>query len=656
MSASFKNIIPKSILSFLCLISCFSYSQDAAFDSLRALLNRKDDSVKMKALTNLAYRFEEFDNDSALVYMNKAIAVAKQIKRTDRELSLTVSKAEIFNLTGQFDSSRKYIAWVADRVSDTVYPKVKGYMLMTLADVYSQEGAYDSAISKLFAAQHIYETLNDSMRRAQVYGLIGRNYSVFGDRIKSSQAYYKSLEIAEALGNARMLSEICIYIGTDFLSLKKYDSAAFYMKKAERLSKENPDIESRLIAIYGNLGDIESSNNQSAKAIAYFTASIAISEKFEMRSLIPVQEASIAREYLKSKNYKQALFFLEKAEASLADASDVKTSELVYQTFAKYHFLTGNLEKGEAYLNRYSTLLDSSLNTSKSAAIGEMEVKYETAKKDKELLKQKLDIAEKDKSIVQQETALYILIAFFLFAAAASVLLYNRYRLRQQAKLDAAIIKEQRLAIKAVIEAQDAERERLSKDLHDGVLQQLVAAKAGLSYLQTKTDMPAEIKHANLQKISSLMDDTAGDLRNISHLMMPPALKDEGLAAAIKKLADNIFYAAGISCQYVYHGITIRPAMQTEIQLYRITQEIFTNIIKHAKASNVLISIKADNNKLLLQIEDNGIGFDETTAREKGGAGLFNILSRTRHINAQLAIEQVQQGGSRFILECPLGV
>lgn len=608
----------------------------------------------MKTLTSIAYRFEEFDNDSALVYMNKAIAVAKKIKRTDRELSLTVSKAEIYNLEGHFDSSRKYLAWVAERVSDTVYPKVKGYMLMTYADVFSQEGAYDSAISKLYAAQEIYETLNDSMRRAQVYGLIGRNYSVFGDRVKSGQAYYKSLEIAEALGNARMLSEICIYIGTDYLGLDKRDSAAFYMKKAERLSRDNPDIESRLITIYGNLGDIESSNNQSGKAIDYFSAAIAIGEKFGIQSLIPVQEASIAREYLKMKNYPRALYFLNKAEASLPATSDVQTSQLVYQTFSKYHFLTGNFIKGEEYLSRFSALHDSLLNTSKSTAIAEMEVKYETAKKDQELLKQKLDIVEKDKNLVQQQTVLYILTAFFLFAAAASILLYNRYRLRQQAKLDAAIIKEQKLALKAVIKAQDMERERLSKDLHDGVLQQLVAAKAGLSYLQNKEDMSPDFKKRQVQKIVAIMDDTAGDLRNISHLMMPRILKEEGLHAAIKKLCDGIFHTAGISFQYVENGISRRPGTQTEVQLYRIAQEIFANIIKHANASSVLVSLSVNDNTLLLQITDNGIGFNETTAREKGGAGLFNIFSRIENINARLTIEQIPEGGSRFIIECPL--
>lgn len=628
-------------------------AQDAAFDSLRSLLNRKDDSIKMKALTSIAYRFEEFDNDSALVYMDKAIRVAKNIKRTDRELSLTVSKAEIFNLMGQFDSSRKYLTSVSLRVSDTVYPKVKGYMLMTNADLHNQLGNYDSAIIKLYAAQHIYETLNDSLRRAQVYGLLGRNYSVFGDRIKSKEAYYQSLKIASALGNIRMLSEICIYIGTEFLAENNIDSAAFYMKKAERLSLDNADIESRLISIYGNLGDMESSRGHSDMAMKYFRLAIEVAEKFSMKSMIPLQHASIAREYLKQRKYPSAYLYLQKAEASLEYSNDVQTNEYVYQIFSQYYFLVGNYDKGEGYFKQYISLRDSLLNISKSKALAEIEVKYQTVKKDQELLKQKLDIAEKDKNLAQQQTILYVVLAFFLFAVIAAFLLYNRYRLRQKAKLDAAIIKEQTLSIRAVIAAQDAEREKLSKELHDGVLQQLVAAKVGLSYLQTKADMPVEKKQNQLQKIAEMMDHTASDLRNISHMMMPPVLKEEGLQAAIEKLSAGIFEPAGILYNYTCTADRIRLEINKELQIYRIVQEIFTNILRHASAGQVSINITSGLNYLQLIIEDNGIGFNEKTASEKGGAGLLNIYSRIRHISAQINVENLQTGGSRFTIQCP---
>ena len=647
--------IQKILLLFFLFFSLKSFSQsDPGFDTLKQKLNRADDSVKLKTLTSIAYRYEEYNNDSAQIYMDKAIALAKKINRKDRQLSLTVSKAEIFNLTSSFDSSRKYLQIVASQVSDTAYPKVKGYMLMTYADVFNQQGDYDSAISKLYTALHIYETLNDSLRMAQVYGSLGRNYSALRDFTKSKEVYLHSLHIAEALHNVRMLSEINIYLGTEFLGTSHNDSALYYLSKAEKLSLDNPDMESRLVTIYGNLGDIQSGLGNSAKAISYFSKAVAEAKKFNILSLVPIQQASIAKEYIKTKNYIQAKEFLIQAEAGLIPDDDVQTDQFVYKTFSEYHFLTGNFEEGEKYFNKYSTLLDSSLNTSKTQAIAETEVKYETAKKDKELLKQKLDIAEKDRNLIKQRTAMYVLLVFFVFAILATILLYNRYRLKQQAKLDAAIIKEQQLGIKAVIEAQDMERDRLSKELHDSVLQQLVAAKAGISLLENKTDFNDAQKKEQLQQVSNTMDEAANDLRSISHLMMPRALTEEGLPAALEKLSAGVFNQAGIKYSFDNNGFSKRFSPQKELQLYRIVQEIFSNILKHAQANEVNINLSEKDGNVLLYIKDNGIGFNEAEAKEKGGAGLFNIYSRIRNINAIVFTEPVQPTGSCFVIECPV--
>ena len=272
----------------------------------------------------------------------------------------------------------------------------------------------------------------------------------------------------------------------------------------------------------------------------------------------------------------------------------------------------------------------------------------------KELLKQKLDLTEKDKNLLLQRTELYALLAFFIVAALITILLYNRYRLTQQRKLDAAIIKEQNLGIKAVIEAQDIERDRLSKELHDSILQQLVAAKAGLYHLENNSDFTDAEKNEQLHGVINTMDEAANDLRSISHLMMPRTLKEKGLPDALEKLSASVFKQAGINCSFANNGFNKRFSEQKEFQVYRIVQEIFSNILKHAHASEVSISLNDTGQNIKLEIADNGIGFNEAEAREKGGSGLFNIYSRIRNLNGSFFAEPQMPSGSRFIIQCPV--
>lgn len=642
------------ICIFFLLLSFSAFAQsDPAFDAMKSRLNGPDDSVKLKTLTSIAYRYEEYNNDSARVYFDKAILLADKLNRKDRVLSLTVSKAETYNLDGNFDSSVQYLQQVALLVSDTVYPKVKGYMLMTYADVYNQTGKFDSAVNMLYSALHIYENLNDSLRMAQVYSSLGRNYTAILDYNRSGELYLRALQIAQKMGNIRAISEATIYLGTNYLSSGKLDSARYYLSAAEKMSLSNPDLESRLITVYGTMGDVESKLDKPELAIAYFKKALAVCEKFNVSSFIPMQNASIAREYLKLKNYPIAKKFIRDAENTLMYANDLQITQIVYKVISEFYFVTGNFEAGETYFDKYTALRDSLLNSNKTEAVAEMEIKYETAKKDRELLKQRLAIADKDNRLIQQRITMFALIAVFIIAVAASVLLYNRYRLKQQTKLDAAIIKEQQLGIKAVIEAQDAERQRISKDLHDGVLQQLAAARAGISVLQMNTGIDEKAKE-QVELAGKTIDDAADDLRSISHLMMPRALAEDGLAMALSKLSAGVFKQAGISYTFSDNHFMQTPGNEIALQLYRIVQEIFSNILKHSGATEVDIKMHSQDRLAIIEIIDNGTGFNESEAREKGGAGLFNIYSRIRNINGKFYTESNRPTGSRFIIQCPV--
>lgn len=193
--------------------------------------------------------------------------------------------------------------------------------------------------------------------------------------------------------------------------------------------------------------------------------------------------------------------------------------------------------------------------------------------------------------------------------------------------------------LSALIEGQELERRRLSRDLHDGLGQLMSAAKMYLKRLNQSQNMEA-IDHELINDLESIMDDTVKEVRKISQNLMPSILHDFGLSSALNNVVKMLNEKSRERVEYITDSKIVRINPEHEVSFYRIAQEAINNALKHAKADVILVSYLQGVNKQVLKISDDGIGFDYLSNKrsQKGGNGVYNIKQRCDIMNAEFNI------------------
>jgi len=209
-------------------------------------------------------------------------------------------------------------------------------------------------------------------------------------------------------------------------------------------------------------------------------------------------------------------------------------------------------------------------------------------------------------------------------------------------------IRHQRMLAQATVDGQEKERAEIGQELHDNINQVLSIVKLYLSLLMEGSD---EQERLLLQSLG-LINTCINEIRSISQTLIPPEFKEEGLAAAVDELIERIKIAKPFSIHFKYEEGRGKEINEKEqLTLYRIIQEQFNNIIKHAAATKVDIELKEDDMHIFLRISDNGKGFD---TRSKGkGVGLNNMLHRVRLFDGDMEIISGQGAGCTLKVSIP---
>ena len=209
--------------------------------------------------------------------------------------------------------------------------------------------------------------------------------------------------------------------------------------------------------------------------------------------------------------------------------------------------------------------------------------------------------------------------------------------------LQREIMKQQDLATKAVLDAEERERRRIATDLHDGVGQTLSAALMNLNGLTSNIKEILASDKITLEKSLALVNESYDEVRTISHQMMPNALLKAGLSAAVREFLSKIDENQ-LKITLDISGFSKKLDDQLETVLYRVIQESVNNVIKHAKASKLSIQMRKDDEGIYLAIEDNGVGFNPLQKKE--GIGLQNIQSRILFIQGTVEYDSAPGKGT----------
>lgn len=206
-----------------------------------------------------------------------------------------------------------------------------------------------------------------------------------------------------------------------------------------------------------------------------------------------------------------------------------------------------------------------------------------------------------------------------------------------------------------IVEAQEEERKRIAKDIHDGIGQILTALKFSVESINI--DNPEKAKE-KIKDLKEVFGQLIKDVRAVTFSLTPPELIDHGIAPALKKMTDEISKLSGVNILFEnktnFHG---RFESLVETNLYRVAQEAINNSLKYAESTYVLVSVTHTEDLLSIMIDDNGKGFDVSAIEdsEKGlGMGLFFMKERVNYVNGRLFINSEKGQGTRITINIPI--
>ena len=204
-----------------------------------------------------------------------------------------------------------------------------------------------------------------------------------------------------------------------------------------------------------------------------------------------------------------------------------------------------------------------------------------------------------------------------------------------------------------LITAQETERTRIARELHDDVSQRLATLAIGLSSL--KREVPPGCAHLSdeLQQYQDWAVEMAEDIRNLSHELHPGVLRHAGLAAALKSVCGEVERKRGLAVSFEASDQLEEVPPEIALCLYRVAQETLHNAASHARARHVLVSLTAREEELELSVRDDGCGFDLAAARRRGGLGLLSIDERVRLVGGVVELRTAPARGTTVSVRIP---
>ena len=314
-------------------------------------------------------------------------------------------------------------------------------------------------------------------------------------------------------------------------------------------------------------------------------------------------------------------------------------------------------------MNKY----DSAYLFLKKAYIEDVELNYKRNSVEVNRLNVELKTQEKDNAnlrLRQGQNWLISALAGLGLLLLASYFAYTNQRSKnkiqekekevQAMKLEKVLKDQEIFGIDAMIEGQEKERQRMAGDLHDNLGSMLATVKLHFNSLKNRHDFIETDRDKLLQRTDDLLDEAYQKVRAMAHAGNVGVSTQEGLLPAVKNFAAKVSIMDRLVIEVEEHGMSSRLENSLEISIFRIIQELITNIIKHAQAEVAVIHLTHYGDAINLMVEDNGIGFDASLIKPSGGMGLHSIQKKIENLGGRVTIDSIAQKGTTVIIDVPL--
>lgn len=638
--------LASALAVFFLLQNPFLFGQ-SRIDSLEKVLAGATGRHRAELLYVLGWEYRFSNREKALQYGEEGLQLGRSLRDTGAIAGSLNSISETYLNFGDYEQAEK-ITREELPFARYLLPQSKTLLgaLTRLGTIHYRRGKLDSALVYQLEVQREAEKI----QKPEIIGVAALNLGLTYMDLKrwpeALQYFQAALGAFQSINFAAGVGACYVNIAETLRNQKKYHEALEAALKGEETLQQSGN-KLHLGYLYGIMADLYTALGDNLNRLAYAQKALVLAEENKDELSISQNEAKIGRVLLENGDAASARRYFD---ASLQIAEKIQHKSMMLENYANlrdWHLMQKNFPQAAIFDEKYRNGMDSVFNAQMAEKIADSQTRYETEKKEAEIATQRL-------SLLNQRLWIFGLAGGLVALMVLSYLFYNRYRQRQKAELAAAVIREQKLGLSAVIEAQENERKRIAKDLHDGIAQELVALKLGFDALGRRIGRIAPDESASFAELNAQLDTSCTEVRNIAHIMLPPALEQHDLAPALEMLLHNTAQPAGLQAKFDTRDLPAEIDEKKRIGLYRILQELLNNVVKHARARSVYVQLSGAGSHLQLRVDDDGQGFDFEAARSKGTMGILNILSRVSTLGGEFRAEKRHPNGTSSLVIIPI--
>ncbi len=668
-SVIFNTRNPLLLTYFMLCMHTFTYSQEQPINQekvdsiLQVVRGMPKEMEAIKTLTSNAGKNRYIKSTRKLI--DKALTISEEKNDAEMLANSYYSLGNYYYFNAQLDSANIYLDKSLTYIPEDQFPFIRSGILATKGGIASQNDAVSQSILYTMQAREILDKIDTTKltkdqktkRKGQNFVLANSLANLYNktEDFETSLVYYNiANEAALEMGDMKAAGVITSNKGNLLLKMSREEEALDAFKKGKALKLKGGASPVSIAFTELNLGTAFVKLNQDEKAMTSLNEALATFQEQGYQTGIAEALPERGILYIKQGKYDLAIIDCEQAK-TLIDAIKVpelmsKACECLYDAYKR----NGNFEKALSNFELYTVARDSIINEKNIKYLTQIEMQYDFNKKQEE----QEEILQKEKRLKRNILLGLVILAIFSIV----IILFLRKRMQyknklamqtealQQQKITELQQKNKLLAMNSMIEGQEAERLRIAKDLHDSLGGLLSTVKAHFTTIQKEIEQLSELNLT--EKTNNLIDEACIEVRRISHNMMPHALSLSGLQGAIEDVATHLKEQGyGVTLEVTNLPENIEPTK--EVMIYRLVQEITSNIRKHAEAKNILIQLVGHHQEINLLVEDDGKGFIFEEAVAKGGLGLKSINSRVAYLDGCIDWDTQPNNGTSLTINIP---
>jgi two-component system, NarL family, sensor kinase len=635
-----------SILIFFFLLVNV-HAQQTRDSLLNLLTHAKEDTNKVVLLIRIANGYEANNQDSAIYYLEKVRVLSESLGYVKGLYHYNERSAIVSFTKGDYSKAMEQSKLALNLARQLKDSSLVIIMLNNIGIVYGYLGKFDEQLNYTLQVKNAIEAMQDSTRLSGLYHNVANCYNNLKQYRKSVDYALLSVKIAVQYKKRNdYINRVYATLAQNYEGLQMIDSALYYYNKAVKTSVELNDKYAEA-AIYGYVTNLYANRSQFDKMLTASEKSLSLARALQSRQMVASALYNVAyANYFDGNNIKAKTYIDEALEIATKDT----LRDELKNTYAVLSYIAAGDKDYTTSLwarRKSDSIQEAFLNEQVIKSTTELEQKYESAKKDKQIILQKSQLQER-------RILNYVLIGSAAILLIISLLSYRNYRQKQklqQQRISELETEKQLTATEAVLKGEEQERTRLAKDLHDGLGGMMSGIKYSFLTMKRNLIMTPENQQA-FERSMDMLDSSIQEMRRVAHNMMPEALLKFGLDTALKDLCNDINQTGALHVNYQSIGMEhVVIDQTTSITIYRIVQELINNTMKHAAATNSIVQLSKTGDKLTITVEDDGKGFDIACLNMAKGIGWTNIMNRVEFLKGKLDINSHPGKGTSVLIE-----